>query len=318
MVISEQNITPTGRIFNIQKYSLFDGYGIRTLVFFKGCNLRCDWCANPEGLEFRYQVMYSDSKCSDCGDCIDVCPTGVHALLPLPNGKKHIVDHARECTGCRECEKVCVGRAINVVGKDYSVDDLMKIIMQDYDFYITSNGGVTLGGGELSLQTDFAVELLNACKKQQIHTAIETQGTTSLKNFKKLAAYTDLFLFDIKEIDTQKHQKLLGINNNQVKKNLEYLIDIGANIIIRMAIIKGVNDSYESMGKTFNYVMSLAEKGNIEKIEILPYHAFGKPKYEKLGMIYPISDDTQYTENELNDFEQFIEGFNFNIRLIRH
>ncbi len=319
MVISEKNIKSTGRIFNIQKYSIFDGNGIRTLIFFKGCNLRCEWCANPEGLDFGYQVMYSDNKCSHCGNCVDVCPAGVHESLQLPNGEiKHIINHSKTCIGCRECEKVCVGRAIDIVGKDYTVEELMEIIMQDYDFYITSNGGVTLGGGEVSLQTDFAVELLSACKKQQIHTAIETQGTTPLKNFKKLATCTDLFLFDIKEIDTRKHKKLLGIKNNQVKKNLEYLVDVGAHIIIRIPIIKGYNDSHESMAEAFNYVMSLAEKGNIEKIEVLPYHPFGKPKYEKLGMIYPISDHISYTEKELNGFEQFFKGFNFKIRLIRH
>lgn len=155
-----------GRIFNIQKYSIYDGDGIRTLVFLKGCNIRCPWCSNPEGLSSEFQVMYSRDKCVDCGKCVDVCPAGVHYMTTNEQGQQvHRVDRAVDCIGCRKCEEVCLSDALDIMGKDVSVSELMDIIMQDYDFYISSGGGVTIGGGEMSLQTDFAVALLRECKR---------------------------------------------------------------------------------------------------------------------------------------------------------
>ncbi len=131
-----------GRIFNIQKYSIYDGDGIRTLVFLKGCNIRCPWCSNPEGLSSEFQVMYSHDKCVDCGKCVDVCPAGVHYMTTNENGKQvHRVDRGVDCIGCRKCEEVCISDALDIMGKDVSVSELMKIIMQDYDFYISSGGG---------------------------------------------------------------------------------------------------------------------------------------------------------------------------------
>ncbi|MCG3884846.1 choline TMA-lyase-activating enzyme [Photobacterium leiognathi] len=310
-----------GRIFNIQKYSIYDGEGIRTLIFFKGCNLRCDWCANPEGLSSKFQVMVSNDKCVQCGKCADVCPAGVHLMTTDGEGNKvHQINQNADCIGCRKCEEVCMGGALDVMGKDVTVSELMDIIMQDYDFYMSSGGGVTLGGGELSLQTDFAVALLKECKSRMINTAIETQGTTSLSNYEKLATCTDLFLFDIKQINTDLHKELFGIGNEGVKRNLERLVELGANIVIRMPLIRGYNDSYDSITNAFEYVMKLAKngKGNIKRIDVLPYHQFGKTKYEKLGMIYPIQKDIGYTDDELNKLSKFLKRFDFNIQLVKH
>ena len=165
-----------GRIFNIQKYSIYDGDGIRTLIFLKGCNIRCPWCANPEGLSSQFQVMFSHDKCVGCGKCVDVCPTGIHYMTTNEQGEAvHRVNRSIDCIGCRKCEEVCISDALDIMGKDVTVSEMMDIIMQDYDFYISSGGGVTIGGGEMSLQTDFAVELLRECKKMMINTAVETQ-----------------------------------------------------------------------------------------------------------------------------------------------
>lgn len=177
-MIAKQELT--GRIFNIQKYSIYDGDGIRTLVFFKGCNIRCPWCANPEGLNSQFQVMFSHDKCINCGDCVSVCPAGIHYRAEENGEMKHFVDRNKDCTGCRKCEEICTQNALDIMGKDVTVSELMEIIMQDYDFYISSGGGVTIGGGEMSLQTDFAVALFRECKKMMINTAVETQGTTRL------------------------------------------------------------------------------------------------------------------------------------------
>ena len=192
----------SGRIFNIQKYSIYDGDGIRTLIFFKGCNLRCPWCANPEGLSSQFQVMFSQDKCINCGDCVNVCPAGIHYRAEVNGEMKHFVNRNKDCIGCRKCEEICTQNALDIMGKDVTVSELMEIIMQDYDFYVSSGGGVTIGGGEMSLQTDFAVALFSECKKMMINTAVETQGTTPLANYQKLAPVTDTFLFDIKQIDS--------------------------------------------------------------------------------------------------------------------
>lgn len=310
-----------GRIFNIQKYSIYDGEGIRTLIFFKGCNLRCDWCANPEGLSSKFQVMFSHDKCIACGKCAEVCPAGVHLMSVDTDGNAvHTIDRNVDCIGCRKCEDVCMGNALDIMGKDITVPELMAVVMQDYDFYMSSGGGVTLGGGELSLQTDFAVALLTDCKKQMINTAIETQGTTSLANYEKLAKCTDLFLFDIKQINTNQHQNLFGIGNEDIKRNLERLVELGANIVIRMPLIRGYNDSFDSITGAFEYVMKLAKRdnSNIQRIDVLPYHQFGKTKYEKLDMIYPITQNLGYSDEELNKLSDFFTQFDFDIRLVRH
>lgn len=174
----------SGRIFNIQKYSIYDGDGIRTLIFFKGCNLRCPWCANPEGLSSQFQVMFSQDKCINCGDCVNVCPAGIHYRAEVNGEMKHFVNRNKDCIGCRKCEEICTQNALDIMGKDVTVSELMEIIMQDYDFYVSSGGGVTIGGGEMSLQTDFAVALFSECKKMMINTAVETQGTTRLQTIR--------------------------------------------------------------------------------------------------------------------------------------
>ncbi|WYW98676.1 choline TMA-lyase-activating enzyme [Proteus vulgaris] len=308
-----------GRIFNIQKYSIYDGDGIRTLVFLKGCNIRCPWCSNPEGLSSEFQVMYSYDKCVDCGKCVDVCPAGVHYMTTNESGKQvHRVDRAVDCIGCRKCEEVCISDALDIMGKDVSVSELMKIIMQDYDFYISSGGGVTIGGGEMSLQTDFAVALLRECKKMMINTAVETQATTNVANYEKLAEVVDQFLIDIKHIDTAQHKALFGVGNENVRRNLERLMDLGANVVIRMPLVRGYNDSYDAITGAINYAMELSKRGNIQRIDILPYHQFGRNKYEKLEMIYPIKNDPSYTPEELNSLEAFFKKFDFDIRLVRH
>lgn len=307
-----------GRIFNIQKYSIYDGEGIRTLIFLKGCNIRCDWCANPEGISSDFQVMYSADKCVDCGKCVSVCPAGVHHMENQNGVNKHIVDRNLDCIGCRKCEDVCITGALDIMGKDVTVAEIMEIIMQDYDFYLSSGGGVTLGGGELSLQSDFACALLTECKKMMINTAIETNGTTNISNYKKLIKCTDLFLFDIKHMDSAAHKVLFGIGNEGVLRNLNFLVESGANVVVRMPLIRGYNDSYDAITLAIQHTISLAKKGNVLRIDILPYHQFGKSKYEKLDMIYPIKKNIGYSKVELDQLEAFFGGFDFEIRLVRH
>nr|WP_263450201.1 choline TMA-lyase-activating enzyme [Klebsiella grimontii] len=308
----------TGRIFNIQKYSIYDGDGIRTLVFFKGCNIRCPWCANPEGLTSQFQVMFSQDKCINCGDCVNVCPAGIHYRAEENGEMKHFVNRNKDCIGCRKCEEICTQNALDIMGKDVTVSELMEIIMQDYDFYISSGGGVTIGGGEMSLQTDFAVALFSECKKMMLNTAVETQGTTPLANYQKLAPVTDTFLFDIKQINSEHHKALFGIGNEGIRRNLEWLVDSGANVIIRMPLVRGYNDSFDAITGAIDYVQKLAKRGNIRRIDMLPYHQLGRKKYERLDMPYPITRDPTYSAEELDRLETFFTQFDFDIRLVRH
>lgn len=208
--------------------------------------------------------------------------------------------------------------ALDIIGKDVSVGELMDIIMQDYDFYLSSGGGVTIGGGEMSLQTDFAVALFSECKKKMINTAVETQGTTSLANYQKLAPVTDTFLFDIKQINSEHHKALFGISNEGIRRNLEWLVDYGAKVIVRMPLVRGYNDSWDAITGAIHYVQKLAKRGNISRIDILPYHQLGRKKYERLDMPYPVTGDPSYKPEELNKLETFFAQFDFDIRLVRH
>jgi len=315
-MINESELT--GRIFNIQKYSIYDGDGIRTLIFFKGCNLHCAWCSNPESLSPHFQVMFSHDKCTDCGECVSVCPSGTHYRANINGSLKHMINREADCSGCRKCEEICTQSALSIVGRDYTVSELMEVIMQDYFFYTSSGGGVTIGGGEMSMQTDFAVALFNECKKVMINTAIETQGTTSLENYKKLAKVTDTFLFDLKEFDSNTHKSLFGMGNERVKRNLEWLVDSGANVVVRMPLVRGYNDSEASIINTIDYVKDLSRRGNIRRIDILPYHQLGKSKYQKLDMAYTIDGDPSYSNEELTQLESWFKEFDFDIRLVRH
>lgn len=308
----------TGRIFNIQKYSLHDGDGIRTLVFFKGCNLCCPWCANPEGLSSQFQVMFWHDKCIHCADCVKVCPAGIHYMAEKNGVMRHFVNRDKECSGCRKCEEICTRNALDITGKDVTVSELMAVIMQDYDFYLASGGGVTIGGGEMSLQSDFAVALLRQCKKMMINTAVETSGATPLVNYQKLAPVTDTFLFDIKQINSARHKALLGIGNEGIRRNLEWLVDSGADVIIRMPLLRGYNDSREAISGAIDYVRRLARRGNVRRIDILPYHQFGRKKYERLDMSYPIRQDPSWQSEELSQLSGFLAQFDFDIRLVRH
>ena len=304
---------PTGRIFNVQKYSIYDGDGIRTLVFLKGCNLRCQWCSNPESISGAYQVMFNADKCVQCKRCVEVCPVGIHTA----NG----IDRSIECIGCRKCEEVCISGALKIMGQEMTVSELMETIMQDYDFYLASGGGVTLSGGEATLQAEFAASLFAECKRNMINTAIETNGSTDLTNYEILAPHTDLFLFDLKHIDTVKYKELFGIGNEAVKRNLERLVELNANIAIRMPLIRGHNDSYDAITGAIEYVMDLAKRsgnGSIRRIDVLPYHQMGKAKYQMLGWDYPIIDNPGYSDQELDQLDKFFETFDFEIRVIRN
>ncbi|MEE1280537.1 MAG: glycyl-radical enzyme activating protein [Oscillospiraceae bacterium] len=250
-------------LFDIERNSFVDGPGIRTTVFFKGCNLKCAWCHNPESQSAKPQMMFYKDKCKGCGKCKEVCPYNFE-----------------NCDLCRKCTLYCPVNARKVCGKEYTVDEVFAEIIKDKAFYENSGGGVTFSGGECMLQIDFLCEILKKCKENNIHTAVDTAGHMSYDSFEKILPYTDLFLYDIKIFDTDKHKKYIGAGNELILENLKKLFKANAKIWIRIPVISNVNDSVEEMQKIKAF---LKECGKPEKVELLPYHAMGENKYGAIG-----------------------------------
>ena len=250
-------------IFDIQRNSFVDGPGIRTTVFFKGCNLKCAWCHNPESQSAKPQMMFYKDKCTGCGKCKSVCPY-----------------HLEQCELCGKCTFYCPVDARMVCGKEHTVDEVLKEVLKDKAFYETSGGGVTFSGGECMLQIDFLAEILKKCKENGIHTAVDTAGHIPLESFEKILPYTDLFLYDIKIFDSQKHKQYVGVSNELILENLKKLFERKAKLWIRIPIIPDVNDSIEEIQKIKDFLKTI---GTPEKIELLPYHAMGENKYRAIG-----------------------------------
>ena len=245
-------------IFDIQRASTVDGPGFRTTVFFKGCNLHCTWCHNPESQSFQKELMFYKERCTHCGTCIEVCP------------KKLIT-----CTLCGECAKYCPQEARVLCGRKYSAEEVMQRIRADRVFYQTTGGGVTFSGGECMLQLDFLTELLKQCRANEIHTAVDTAGHVPFASFEKVLPHTDMFLYDIKLMDSEKHRQYTGVGNELILSNLAKLLKIGKRIWIRVPIVPGINDTVAEMQRIRTFLL---ENGYPEKVELLPYHRMGESK----------------------------------------
>ncbi|AKC62850.1 MULTISPECIES: choline TMA-lyase-activating enzyme [Clostridium] len=304
------------RIFNIQKYNMYDGDGIRTLVFFQGCPLRCKWCANPEGLEKKYRVMLKSNLCVNCGACVSACPVGIHTISNKT--LKHEVNRDIDCIGCGKCKEACLKSAISIVGEEKTISELLKIVEEDRTFYEMSGGGVTLGGGEVLMQPEAATSLLMACKQEGINTAIETCGYTKLETILKVAEFVDLFLFDIKNINSDRHYELTGVRNERILENLQELLKKKYNVKIRMPLLKGINDSQDEIEKTMEFLLPYKDYKNFKGIDLLPYHKMGVNKYNQLGMEYPIKDDPSLKNEDLDRIESWIKKYDLPVKVIRH
>ncbi len=302
-------------IFNVQKYNMYDGPGVRTIVFFKGCPLRCKWCSNPEGLEQKYQVMYKRNSCIDCGACVSVCPAQIHSIS---KDLKHEVNQSIDCIGCHKCEDVCPESALTIVGQVKTVSELMEIIEEDKDFYDVSGGGVTLGGGEVTMQAEFAANLLMVCKQEGINTAIETCGYAKKESILQVAEFTDLFLFDIKHIDPERHYQLTGVHNERILENLKTLLHGRYNVKVRMPLLKGINDSQDEIERVIEFLMPYRDYKNFKGIDLLPYHKLGVNKYTQLSKEYPIEGDPSLSNEELERIESWIKKYDFPVVVLKH
>lgn len=286
-----------GNVLNIQRFCTDDGPGIRTTVFLKGCPLRCIWCHNPESQNRKAEVMYEAKKCIGCGKCASVCPIGCHQME-----SNHIF--ARNfCIGCGKCAEVCSVKAIELYGKEMLASEVLETVQRDMAFYQATNGGVTVSGGEPLFQPQFTSELLLLCKEKGIHAALETCGYASETVFSDILLYCDFVLFDIKETDEEKHMAYTGVSLKPILRNLEILNETGIPFVIRAPIIPTLNDREEH----FENLRRLRKKfENCEKIQIMPYHAFGEYKYEKLGRKYLCEEIVPPTEEIIKEWKQNI------------
>jgi pyruvate formate lyase activating enzyme len=263
-----------GVVFNIQRYSIHDGPGIRTTVFLKGCPLRCFWCQNPESQKTRPEVFLKKSACLLCGRCVAACPEGASSIVD----GICVIDR-KKCSGCGTCVEVCSNDARTLMGRWASVDEVMSEVLRDKRFYANSGGGVTLSGGDPTAQPRFALALLQACKAAGLHTAIETCGCTSWRVFSRLLEHVDLVLFDIKHLDSGKHREGTGRPNALILENAARIAR-SKPMRVRVPVIPGFNDSPEAIRAIARFVRE--ELGALE-IDLLPYNRMGESKYEFLG-----------------------------------
>ncbi|MEN6506732.1 MAG: glycyl-radical enzyme activating protein [Planctomycetaceae bacterium] len=271
-----------GRIFQVQRFSIHDGPGIRTTVFFKGCPLRCVWCHNPEGIELQPVLSFDPSKCIGCGYCFRVCKQNAHGR----HGDTHALDR-KLCRACGSCTEECYAGALELIGHDATVAEVLDEVLRDRPFYETSGGGITLSGGEPLLQVDFAAALLSAAKAAGLHTTVETCGQVRWEHFARVQGLVDLWLYDVKETDSARHEQFTGMGNGLILANLRALYETGAKILLRLPIVPGLNDRPEH----FSAVAQLAAAmPNLLGAEVIPYHRLGTSKLARLGLDHAFAD----------------------------
>jgi pyruvate formate lyase activating enzyme len=301
LVVNVKNIS--GIVFKIQKYAIHDGPGIRTLVFLKGCPLRCLWCCNPESWNPDPEIVFVSQKCIHCENCLKVCPT--KAIKADEQGNKTI--DKNKCTLCSQCLYACAAKALELFGTRMTVYEVVKVVEQDRPFYVTSNGGVTLSGGEPMLQFEFSKELLKEFKSRSIHTAIETSGYAKWSIIEDFSKFVDLFLYDIKVVDRTKHLSFTGVPNDIILKNLERLVELRKNVIIRYPLIPEHNDSDEDIDALIRLILNLNSKNNlINEAHILPYHRYGVYKYKLMSTNYKLESLRPPTEDKVRGVREKI------------
>jgi pyruvate formate lyase activating enzyme len=287
-----------GLVANIQKFSIHDGPGIRTTVFVKGCPLRCKWCSNPEAFNPYPEIMFRDKKCRESGKCIEICPEG--AITMDRNNK---IDGKR-CTRCMECVEACKYGALEKVGVEMTPEEVVKVVEEDMPFYKSSNGGLTMCGGEPLMQADFTAEVFKLCKRKNIHTVLDTSGFAKPEDVEKVLKYTDLVLLDIKHMDPVVHKRWTGASNELILKNAE-LMAKRTEVRISLPLVKGVNDSEKNVKETVEFSASLG----IRWIDVEPFHTIATAKYKSLGLENPYTDFVKFSDEEVEEIRGKIKSW---------
>lgn len=295
------DMTTEGTVFNIKRYAIHDGPGIRTTVFLKGCPLSCPWCQNPEGIRPEPELIWREQRCIGCRDCEEACPT---RALSFPDGRLHI--DGSLCDTCGRCAAACHGQALEVVGRRMTADEVFTEVEKDIIFYEQSGGGITVSGGEPLMQADFLEAILRTCKQAGIHTALDTSGYCGRGTLLGIAEYVDLFLWDLKIMDDEAHRKYTGVSNAVILDNLRAVSKTGRQTIIRFSLVPGVNDHGSNIRALGALVTSLDD---VNRIDILPYHKAWVEKYRGLSRTRepaefepPSADLLAATETKLAEF----------------
>lgn len=295
-----------GLIFDIKKFAVDDGPGIRTTIFLKGCPMRCLWCHNPEGQTLAPELMYRHKKCIRCDECAKICPNQALFLT----GKKLTINR-KICSLCGVCAKNCPSGALEIIGKEISVEEVMREIEKDSAFYDESKGGITISGGEPLLQIDFTAAILSECKKRSIHTAIDTCGYASPKVIERIKDKVDLFLYDLKIMDDAKHRKYTGKPNRHILKNFRTLAKNGNNLLVRFPILPGINDDRENIQKTADFILL----NGVKRVCLLPYHRAGIEKYRSLDKRYDLNSIRPPSEQKLNTIKKQLEAYGLIVKI---
>lgn len=289
------NYMQTGVIFNIQKFSINDGPGIRTVVFFKGCPLHCKWCANPESQLAKIQILWDKKKCLHCHHCLEIC---LQKAIFLKDD--NIFIDTNKCTLCKQCINTCPQKALTSEGEIKTVQQVLDIVLQDEVFYEESDGGITLSGGEFLMQTQFAKELLIAAKEKNLHTCCETTGFCTPEKFQHIIQYIDYILFDLKHWDSQRHLEGTGIDNKLILTNMKYAISTGKKVLPRIPVIPKFNDSLEDAKKFCNILHDVGSN----QCQLLPFHQFGENKYHLLNKQYAYENQPALHREDLQEYLQ--------------
>jgi len=296
-----------GTVFDIKRFAIHDGPGIRTTVFLKGCPLRCQWCHNPEGQAPGPELVVRENRCIGCRACVDVCPQGAISF----DGALPVTDR-RLCTACGSCVEVCCAEARELAGQEMTVGEVLAEIARDIPFYDESGGGVTLSGGEPLYQFDFLLSLLRACAGRRIGTAVDTCGLCGWEQLDAMGEYADLFLYDLKVMENARHRELTGASNELILQNLQALSQAGRKIILRVPMIPGVNDDAESVRQIGAFA---AELPALQRVDLLPYHATAEEKYRRLDKAYQLAGVSAPSAQHMADLAEIMRGLGLSVRI---
>jgi len=289
-----------GTVFDIQRFSIHDGPGIRTTVFLKGCPLTCPWCHNPESQRRPPQLLFYANKCIGCGKCFELCPVS-GALVP---GTEERIDR-KVCDDCGKCTETCYAQALEICGKEMTVEEALTEVEKDRPFYETSDGGMTVSGGEPMAQPEFTIELLRAAREARLHNVLDTSGYGKPEHLKQAAELADLVLFDIKIIDPERHKQATGVDNQQILDNLRLLMDMAVPVIFRVPVIPGYTDARENIQAAASLAAKMA---SVQELHLMRYHRLGESKWKRLGFEYALDGIAPPTEEAMEGLREFAES----------